>query len=551
MKTYFYVQLLLLLFVTLSACGEVQEVKQEPTDEVNQEPYYDSPDDELPMPYVTLPPNWEADTGETEAPEPPPRIPYDGYRFVYENAVRGVKLSMEIPADFRPDWFTWVSPIPMDGYWILRGKLFIGTIHPSQWNEFRDDLARCCAEQFWLQPEEPYREFVTEQGITIVEYRNTLLRTSYRTGEPLIMGEGGEEATDEYAAVLVFRSDGQNYREIGGVQILYSIFVVGREAEVFEERMEAVLEILNTLRFYDEPPLISQPITEIGQSLGLTQANFPRISGSTSTMPLFQEVVDAMIFHEHGVHRWHDTYYIHNVHRTVPSYELLIAGELDLILVPEPSRHVLQLAEQAGVELEFIPVAVEALVFITHSDNPIDGITTEQILDIYVDMTITNWSEIGGSDGHIFALNRNTHSGSQTLMDNLVLQGREVHPDLARYQLDAMRWVLEMAQVRMWPYFDHSTESWTDYAGYALGYTVFFYLNDRDFEEFNIKILAFDGIFPSHGTILSGEYPLTTYYFAVIRTDTPEYHPARRIANWLTPPVVQAAVEAARLGTLG
>jgi phosphate transport system substrate-binding protein len=255
-----------------------------------------------------------------------------------------------------------------------------------------------------------------------------------------------------------------------------------------------------------------------------------------------REIISALF--EPVVSYWWHPYTPWHASRTVPSYELLIAGYADLILVPEPSAHVLALAENAGVELEFIPVGVEALVFITHEDNPLENITLSQVLDIYTYRNITNWAEIGGQDGRIIPLNRNPHSGSQTLMDNLVLQGRQVHEGLMYYQIGGMMDVISSIEHAEWVVFH-----WDEPPGpndFALGYTVYFYLNPY----WPIKTLALNGIAPSHETILSGEYPLTTNYFAVIRADTPESHPARLIANWLTTQQGQATVSAAGLGTL-
>ena len=79
-------------------------------------------------------------------------------------------------------------------------------------------------------------------------------------------------------------------------------------------------------------------------------------------------------------------------------------------------------------------------------------------------------------------------------------------------------------------------------------YTVFFFLDAAALNRYNLKILALDGVFPSRETILSGEYPLATNYFAVIRADTPDGCPARLIANWLNSPEGQALVEAAEFG---
>ncbi|MEE8400627.1 MAG: substrate-binding domain-containing protein, partial [Candidatus Hydrothermarchaeaceae archaeon] len=50
-------------------------------------------------------------------------------------------------------------------------------------------------------------------------------------------------------------------------------------------------------------------------------------------------------------------------------------------------------------------VAWDALVFITHKDNPVDGITTQQAKDIILG-DITNWKEVGGPDEKIIPVFR-------------------------------------------------------------------------------------------------------------------------------------------------
>ena len=460
------------------------------------------------------------------APAPGP----DTARFVYANALLGINFSIDAPG-FAAETFPFPpwSTLPMDVFHFPGGKLFIGTVHPSSWHEFRMAFAEEAAEQFWQQPDEPSRVFVTEHGVTVVVYENALQRVSFLDGQPI--GLEGQ------AALFVFRADGRDYRKIDGAQILYSVFVAGSPyVRNIENQMATVHRTLNSLRFHDGPAPVSLPISETGQGLGITQANFPRLGGSTSTLPLLQQVVDTLIVR--GSLAYDDPYTVRNSFRTMPSYELLIAGELDLILVPEPSAHALRLADGAGVELEFVPVASEALVFVTTAGNPVGGISTEQVIEIYADMAVTNWQQLGGGRGRIMPFNRNPHSGSQTLMENMVLQGREIHPELERYQIGEMSGMLEAVAF-----------SARDEAGdFAIGYTVFHFLGGGLLEEYSLKMLALDGVFPSRETILSGEYPLSTSYFAVTRADAPEDCPARRIARWLAAPDGQAAVEAAGFG---
>ena len=127
--------------------------------------------------------------------------------------------------------------------------------------------------------------------------------------------------------------------------------------------------------------------------LGVTLENYPRINGSTSTLGIVQAV------YEGAGGNMQDENYPWEPLRTVPSYEALINGEVDLILVPYASPAVREQAQQAGVELEYSQVAAEALIFITPKDNTTANITGDQVREIYLHNGISNWSELGGPTG--------------------------------------------------------------------------------------------------------------------------------------------------------
>jgi len=383
----------------------------------------------------------------------------------------------------------------------------------------------------WQKVGEP-EVFVSDYGLVIVRY-DLLLQHDWL---PYYY-----ETNYEANSVYVFRADGRDYREIEGAQIFYYLMFDRHGRTDGDLYARAVL---NSLQFHEPLPITWEPTAE-AQTIGITQYNYPRIDGSTSTLPLVRNMIGAMYtaIQEDG---WR--YVPHIAVRTVPAYRLLIANELDLIIVPEPSEYVLALADEAGVALEFVPIAVEALAFITHIDNPVSNITLEQLLQIYTDRSITNWSELGGYDGRIIPLNRNPHSGSQTLMDNLVLKGENVHPDLDtwEYQIGGMSVMIEATAWR------RSEEN-----GFALGYTVYFFLRQIwDSEHWvdpiaqQLKVIAIDGVMPSHETILSGEYPFSTHYYAVFRADEPEDSPTRRLVEWLLTEAGQEAVSAAGLGRI-
>ena len=64
---------------------------------------------------------------------------------------------------------------------------------------------------------------------------------------------------------------------------------------------------------------------------------------------------------------------------TDQAYTKLINGEVDLIVVTEPSKEELERAKDAGVELDVVPVVNEGFVFYTHKDHAIDNLTLQEI----------------------------------------------------------------------------------------------------------------------------------------------------------------------------
>jgi len=308
------------------------------------------------------------------------------------------------------------------------------------------------------------------------------------------------------------------------------------------------------------------PPTELAASLGISAENYPYIDGSTATLPLVQAIYGSMF--QWGYHDEEEYVILADgneilrrveypglpraASQTAALYEKLITGEVDLILVSDPSDDAKQQAVAAGVALDYIPIGVEALVFITAGTNPAESVTVEQLLNIYTDMTVTNWADLGGKDGPIIALVRNKDSGSHALMANLVLRGKAVHPDI-QTRRTANKIGLNLEQI----YGVHINDDENNI--HTLGYTRFHYFmhgleeNIVDFGNryrVNIKALAVDGVMPSLETILSRKYTLSVGTFAVIRGDEPADSPARKIVEWLLGDDGQRVVRGSGLGVL-
>ncbi len=255
-----------------------------------------------------------------------------------------------------------------------------------------------------------------------------------------------------------------------------------------------------------------------------TIETYPRIDGSTVTIPLSEAVAAALTGMPPEEVR---PYILHN--KTHQAYINLIENNTDLIFVTSPSEEELRLAEEAGVTLEVIPVVSEAFVFLVNADNPLTALTHEEIRQIYTG-AITSWSELGGSDIPIVAYQRPVNSGSQTGFLDLVMQELQPIEPPTEQVVAEMGMLIDAVAA-----YDNKPD--------AIGYSYYYFVMDMWGSE-KIKLLEVDGVAPTAESISSGDYPFTTAYYAVILADQPQGSPARQVIEWLLSEPGQELAEA-------
>ncbi|MBU4367186.1 MAG: phosphate ABC transporter substrate-binding protein [Kiritimatiellae bacterium] len=82
-------------------------------------------------------------------------------------------------------------------------------------------------------------------------------------------------------------------------------------------------------------------------------------------------------------------------------------------------------AKSAGVlPIEHI-VAMDGIAMVVHESNPLQGLTIEQIRDVYTGK-ITNWKELGGPDRPIVAISRDTNSGTYETFETMVMKNAKI-----------------------------------------------------------------------------------------------------------------------------
>ena len=240
-----------------------------------------------------------------------------------------------------------------------------------------------------------------------------------------------------------------------------------------------------------------------------TLQNYPRIDGSTATLPLAQAFKAG--FTGKNIE---ETEVTHS--KTHNAYVNLINGDTDLILVTYPSEDEQKLAQEKNVELEIVPIVKEAFVFFVNKENQIDNLSLEQIKQIYSGK-ITNWKEVGGPDAKITAYQRPANSGSQSGMLELVMKNTKIMEAPKENIASGMADIIDVIS-------DYNNKDT------AIGYSYYYYAT-KMYTSDTIKLLSINGVKPTYDNIKDGLYNIQTAYYAVIRKSEAEDSPARKLLN--------------------
>lgn len=277
-----------------------------------------------------------------------------------------------------------------------------------------------------------------------------------------------------------------------------------------------------------------------GLSLGLF-GRYPSLDGSTVCVPLGLELARQHLNMDEkdlsGFVTFSTTHSAYarligkkpNPSAAIPSQKTVMdpAHPIDLILVTAPSDEEQRMAKEEGVNLVMTPFCYDAFVFLVNSQNPVSNLSTKQIQRIYSGQVV-DWGEVGGTRQlPLEAYQRPKNSGSQTAMENMVMQGVRLKAE-ENYISDGMGDLV--AQVGNYTNGER-----------AIGYSYLYYV-DALYKSGNIKTLSVDGIAPSQDNLQSGAYPFTVCYYAVYRKGDTN---TGRFVDWLVSEEGQQCVQQA------
>ena len=127
-------------------------------------------------------------------------------------------------------------------------------------------------------------------------------------------------------------------------------------------------------------------------------------------------------------------------------------------------------------------VAIDAIVIVTDTQNKVDNLTTQQLIDIYKGK-IRNWKEVGGEDLPIVVIGRESGSGTRSAFEEILNIEEQ-----CQYANEINETGPIIAKVQSIPG--------------AIGYV------SLDVIDETVKPLSIDGVQASEETIQNGQYSL-------------------------------------------
>lgn len=163
----------------------------------------------------------------------------------------------------------------------------------------------------------------------------------------------------------------------------------------------------------------------------------------------------------------------------------LVNGACDVATMSRPMKlNEAEAAIEKGIQPCPHVVALDGIAMVVHPSNPVNGLTLDQVRQIYLGR-ITNWRQVGGPNMPIVVVTRDTNSGTFESFEKLVMNREKITQaaetvgsnGAARTRTATTRGVI---------------------AFIGLGYV-----------NRAVKALEINGVFPEQVTVATGEYPIS------------------------------------------
>ncbi len=177
-------------------------------------------------------------------------------------------------------------------------------------------------------------------------------------------------------------------------------------------------------------------------------------------------------------------------------------------------------AEANGITPVEHRVGIDGIAVVVNPDNPVEDLTIEDLGKIYRG-EITDWGEVGGDDGEIVVLSRDSSSGTYGYFKGAVVDPEDSGLE---YAADALLLASNQAII------DETTGNEN-----GIGYVGLGYVNDE------VKVVAVDGVKATVESAGDGSYPISRFLY--MYSDGEPSGLAAAFLEWVKGPEGQSIVE--------
>ncbi len=229
-----------------------------------------------------------------------------------------------------------------------------------------------------------------------------------------------------------------------------------------------------------------------------------KLSGSTTVLPLAQQVADMFMDENPGVNV--------NVQGGGSSVGIsnVAEGVVDIGLSSRKLKK-----EEEGLGLKEHRIALDVIVIIAHKDVPVEDLTPEQVKDIFTGK-IVNWKQVGGPDMNIQVVVRDKASGTREMFDEKALNKEE--PKSGAIECNSNGLVRQTVA---------GTPG-------AIGYVSLGYVDT------SVKAIKYGGVEGNQANAEAGEYALSRYLYLFTKGEPGEL--AKAYIDYFLSPKIQKEV---------
>ena len=326
-----------------------------------------------------------------------------------------------------------------------------------------------------------------------------------------------------FLLILIYSQKKKKFLKFWGINLLLFLIVFGINFGINKYEEYITIDTNVNINCQEYLPFEKESkIVKLDHEASLKlKDNLPRVDGAAAVFPVYSAFVNAT--YPDTVRLRDDVFEYRN---TVDGYRALALKESDIFFGAKPSEEQIKFAADNGTEFEYTKIGKEAFVFFVHKDNPIDGLTTEEIKKIYSG-EITNWKEVGGRNEEIVAFQRNEGSGSQSMLIRF-MDGTPIMETPREQVNEFMVGIINQVS-------DYKNKT------NSIGFSFRYYM-EGIIKNHNVKLLKVDGVEPNVENIKNDKYPITASLYAVTYKDN-ENENVSKLIDWVLSEEGQEIIE--------